>query len=131
LETGDIIKTKSYKILIFMLIAMTGMAFAQKKSASLAMLLSVIPGGGQFYTEHYITGSVIAGGEIALGYLAYKYHTEAKEDSTKYASRNSILWWGFFLFGYSLADAYVSAKMYGFDVQADINKVSLLIYRRW
>jgi hypothetical protein len=117
-------------MLILTLIILSGTAFAGEKSAGLAMLLSVIPGGGQFYTEHYMTGSVIAGGEIALGYLAYKYHTEAREDSTKYASRNSVLWWGFFLFGYSLADAYVSAKMYGFDVQTDINKVSLLVYRR-
>lgn len=99
---------------------------AEKKNASLAMLLCVIPGGGQFYTERYIPGIIIGSTELALGYYAYKHH---RDDN--YESRNSLLWWGLFVFGYSLADAYVGAKMYGFDIESDIDKVSLKYTWKW
>jgi hypothetical protein len=92
----------------------------QRKSVGKAMLFCLLPGGGQFYTERYLPGVLIGTGEITLGYFAYKNHIEKK-----YTERNSFLWWGLFLFGYSLADAYVGAKMYGFDAETDINKVSL------
>ncbi len=96
-------------------------AFAGKKSAGKAMLLCLLPAGGQFYTERYVPGFFIGAGEITLGYFAYKNHREKN-----YAERNSFLWWELFLFGYSLADAYVGAKMYKFDVECDIDRVSLL-----
>jgi len=98
----------------------------KKKNASLAMLLCVLPGGGQFYTERYIPGVVIASAELALGYYALKYHREKD-----YENRNSLLWWGFFVFGYSLADAYVGAKMYGFDIESDTEKLSLKLTLKW
>lgn len=100
---------------------LTTIIFAGKKSAGKAMLLCILPGGGQFYTERYVPGMIIGAGEITLSYLAYKNHIEGR-----YAERNSFLWWELFLFGYSLADAYVSAKMYNFDVETNIDKVSLL-----
>jgi len=99
---------------------------AEKKNAAVAMLLCIVPGGGQFYTERYIPGVIIGATEAALGYYAYKYHTEGNSEK-----RNSLLWWGLFVFGYSLADAYVGAKMYGFDVEADIDRVSLKYTWQW
>lgn len=105
-------------LLVFLLI---NPLFAGKKSAGKAMLLCLLPAGGQFYTERYIPGVLIGAGEITLGYFAYKNHIEKN-----YAERNSFLWWELFLWGYSLADAYVGAKMYGFDVETDIDKVSLV-----
>jgi hypothetical protein len=103
-----------------------GFAHAQKKNASLAMLLCVIPGGGQFYTERYVPGIIISSTELALGYYAYKYHREES-----YGERNSLLWWGLFVFGYSLADAYVGAKMYGFEIESDLNKVGIKYTLKW
>lgn len=97
-----------------------------KKDPNVAMLLCVLPGGGQFYTKRYIPGIVIASTELTLGYFAYTYHQEGE-----YEKRNSMLWWGLFVFGYSLADAYVGAKMYGFDIEADIDKVSLKYSFSW
>lgn len=91
-----------------------------EKNANLAMLLCIFPGGGQFYTERYVPGVLLGGAEIALGYYAYNYHKEGD-----YTRRNSMLWWGLFVFGFSLADAYVGAKMHGFDVETDIDKVIL------
>jgi hypothetical protein len=99
---------------------------AKKKNAGLAMLLCVLPAGGQFYTERYIPGIMIGSTEVVLGYYAYKYHRNGEYDQ-----RNSMLWWGLFVFGFSLADAYVGAKMYGFDIQADVDKVSLGLRWRW
>jgi hypothetical protein len=101
-------------------------AFAAGKDAHIAMLWSILPGGGQFYTERYITGTVIGAAEITLGYYAIKYHREGN-----YASRNSMLWWGLFVFGYSLADSYVGAKMHGFDIECDIDRVSMGYKIKW
>lgn len=98
----------------------------QKKNASLAMLLCVVPGGGQVYTERYVPGIIIGASELAIGYYAYKYHKDEE-----YGKRNSMLWWGLFVFGYSLADAYVGAKMYGFDIEADIDRVSISYRIQW
>ena len=109
-------------LLIFICISLT---FA-KKNSNIAMLLCVFPGGGQFYTERYVPGVIIGATEIAIGYYAYQYHRD-----NEYTKRNSMLWWGLFVFGYSLADAYVGAKMYGFDVEADIDRVSVGYKMRW
>jgi hypothetical protein len=108
------------KIILTIVLIGVGFGFADKKSARLAMLLCFMPGGGQFYTERYVPGIILGGGEITLSYFAYKSHQEKD-----YARRNSLLWWDLFVFGYSLADAYVGAKLYGFRVETDINRVSI------
>ena len=105
--------------MVLLLVLTTGFASAEK-NASVAMLLCVFPGGGQYYTERYVPGVLIGAAEIAIGYYAYKYHRDQD-----YTRRNSMLWWGLFTFGFSLADAYVGAKMHGFDLETDIDKVSL------
>lgn len=112
-------------VVLITLIFLTN-GYAKEKNAGLAMLFCIFPGGGQFYTERYIPGVIIGTTESILGYYAYKYHREGNHEK-----RNSLLWWGFFVFGYSLADAYVGAKMYGFDVDADIDKVSVSYKIKW
>lgn len=114
------------QLVIILMLAVSGTAFAEGKNAGVAMLLSVVPGGGQFYCERYVAGTLLGGGEVGLGYLAYRYHRE-----NRLSERNSVLWWGFFLFGYTLADAYVSAKMFRFDADADIDGISFKISRRF
>lgn len=106
------------------LLAAAGMA--ETKSARTAMLLCLVPGGGQFYTGRIVPGIALAGAEITLGYFAYDYHRDGR-----YEQRNSMLWWGFFVFGYSLADAYVGAKLHDFDIETDLNRVSLGYRIRW
>ncbi|UCD05496.1 MAG: hypothetical protein JSV98_10375 [candidate division WOR-3 bacterium] len=110
---------KSIVTITLLLLISVCLANAEKNS-NIAMLLCVFPGGGQFYTERYVAGMVIGAAEIAIGYYAYKYHRDEE-----YTKRNSMLWWGLFTFGFSLADAYVGAKMHGFDVQTDIDKISV------
>ena len=118
-------KASLYRNIILCILILTSLVYAEK-NANIAMLMCLVPGGGQFYIERYVPGLVIAATEIALGYYAYKYHQDAE-----YSQRNSILWWGLFVFGFSLADAYVGAKMHGFDVEADIDRVSLSYKIEW
>lgn len=118
--------TFSMKYLLIMVFVCTSLVQAKEKNTNVAMLLCLIPGGGQFYTERYVPGIIIGATEIALGYYAYKYHSEEN-----FEKRNSLLWWGLFVFGFSLADAYVGAKMYGFDVDADVDKVSISMKWKW
>ncbi len=113
------------KYLIFILL-LGNAAFAGKKNAHVAMAWCLIPGGGQFYTERYISGAAIGTAQITLGYYAIKYHREQN-----YAGRNSTLWWSLFVFGYSLADAYVGAKMHGFDVECDLDRIGLSYRIKW
>lgn len=114
------------RIATILLLFFVSLAYAGEKNAALAMALCVVPGGGQFYTERYVPGILIGAVEVTLGYYAIKYHREEN-----YSKRNSMLWWGALVFGFSLADAYVAAKMYGFDVDADIDKVSFTYRWRW
>ncbi|MEO0004741.1 MAG: DUF5683 domain-containing protein [candidate division WOR-3 bacterium] len=95
------------------------------KSPGRAVLLSLlIPGGGQVYTRNYWKAAIIAPAEMGLGYFAYKEHIKMKQalavqDSSGYYQhrerRNTFLWWTAALVVFSMADAYVSAQMFGFD----------------
>ena len=119
------VKDLPVKYIVVALVILLSLSYAEK-NASVAMLLCVFPGGGQFYTGRYVPGVLLGGAEIAIGYYAYKYHRDEE-----YTRRNSMLWWGLFVFGFSLADAYVGAKMHGFDVETDIDKVSLSYKFKW
>ena len=43
----------------------------KRKSLGLTMLLSILPGGGHYYTEHYVRGGFITGIEALLFYEVY------------------------------------------------------------
>lgn len=97
------------------------------KSPGRAVLLSfIIPGGGQLYTRNYWKAAIIAPAEIGLGYFAYQEHIRmrdalANQDSSGYYHhrdrRTAFLWWTAAVVVFSMADAYVSAQMFGFDEQ--------------
>lgn len=67
-------RTFSMKYFLIMVFVCTSLVQAKEKNANVAMLLCLVPGGGQFYTERYVPGTIIGATEIALGYYAYKYH---------------------------------------------------------
>jgi hypothetical protein len=88
------------------------------RSTGTAVLLSLLlPGGGQVYTGNWWKAALIAPAEVTLGYLSFKHVTE--KDSASYArhrdTRAALLWWTGAVVAFSMADAYVSARMYGFD----------------
>ncbi len=97
------------------------------KSPGRAVLFSaLIPGGGQVYTGHWWKAALIGPAEVALGYFSVKDHIGATEalrsgQEAEYVRlrnrRNAFLWWTGAVLALSMADAYVSAQMYGFDRQ--------------
>lgn len=99
-----------------------------RKSAGLAMALSLaVPGGGQVYTGHYWKAALFAPAEVGLGYLALRRHNLARAaldrgDTTAYRAhrdwRTTWLFWTGTVVVFSMADAYISAKMFGFDREA-------------
>ncbi len=99
----------------------------EEKSPGKAVLLSfLIPGGGQIYTRNYWKAALIAPAEVALGYLSYQEELRTQQalraqDTSGYIfhrdRRNSYLFWTGAVIAFSMADAYVSAYMFGFDRQ--------------
>ncbi len=95
------------------------------KSPGRAVVYSLLlPGGGQIYTRNYWKAAVIAPAEMVLGYLSYSEHMKARDgwarqDTVAYLQhrdrRNNFLWWTGAVVAFSMADAYVSAQMFGFD----------------
>lgn len=90
------------------------------KSSQKAMFLStLLPGGGQFYTENYLKGIFIAGVEGTLTFYALKNHIDYKRTGN-FDLRNratNLLWWLALVKIFSVADAYVSANMFKFKEQ--------------
>lgn len=103
------------------------MRWIKEKSPGRAVLLSFfIPGGGQIYTGNYLKAVVIAPAEVTLGYLSYSEHIKARDalvrgDSSAYLfyrdRRNNFLFWTGAVLVFSMADAYVSAELFGFEQQ--------------
>jgi len=102
------------------------------KSTGTAVLLSfLLPGGGQVCTGNWWKAALIAPAEVTLGYFSVKEHLAASKslerfqelgdstDLTDYVrhrdARTAFLWWTGAVVAFSMADAYVSAQMYGFD----------------
>jgi len=102
------------------------------KSTGTAVLLSfLLPGGGQVYTGNWWKAALITPAEVVLGCFSVKEHVAASKslerfrelgdstDLTAYVrhrdARTALLWWTGAVVAFSMADAYVSAQMYGFD----------------
>ena len=100
-------------------------SYRPAKSTGTAVLLSfLLPGGGQVYTGNWWKAALIAPAEVTLGYFSVKEHLAATKawnggDTTGYVRhrdrRTALLWWTGAALAFSMADAYVSAQMYGFD----------------
>lgn len=94
------------------------------KSPRQAFIFSLVPGGGQFYNQKYIKGSIVMGLETLAFYSwlenskIYKNY-DAEEYSLKQnrylEKRNKYAWWVIFLYFYSMIDAMVDAHLSPFD----------------
>lgn len=82
-------------------------------------LSTLLPGGGQFYTENYLKGILIAGIEGTLTFYALKNHFDYKRTGNFDLKNRAInlLWWLALVKIFSVADAYVSANMFKFKEQ--------------
>jgi len=137
---------RSRRRLLFLLLLSAGVAGAQPlgpateparadsltprpdtRSPGVAVLLSaLLPGAGQVYTGKWWKACIIAPAELALAGLAVQSHRvadealkEGRED--RYIQfrerRNTFLYFTGAVLAFSMADAYVSARMYGFERQ--------------
>ena len=101
------------------------------KAVSKALLF---PGGGQFYNDQKIKGSVLLGAAVGAGFLyldnANKYNSYNGIDMSEKANylklRNKYGWWVGFVYIYGLLDAIVEAHLHPFrDVMnEDIEKTN-------
>jgi len=108
-----------------------------------AMLLSaLLPGGGQFYCRSYLKAVIYGAAELGLaGTTIYEdqlmrraYRTHTADSLSLRNTRNALLWWTGAVWAFSIADAYVSASMYGFKeeqrFEADVSPQGIgLCYR--
>jgi hypothetical protein len=94
------------------------------KNPRQAFLFSLVPGGGQFYNQKYIKGSLVMGLETLALYSwlenskIYKnYNSEeyALRQNRYLEKRNKYAWWVIFLYFYSMIDAMVDAHLSPFD----------------
>jgi hypothetical protein len=107
-------------------------SYRPAKSPGTAVLLSfLLPSAGQIYTGNWWKAALIAPAEVTLGCFSVKQHLAASKslerfqdlgdstDLTEYIrhrdARTAFLWWTGAVVAFSMADAYVSAQMYGFD----------------
>jgi TM2 domain-containing membrane protein YozV len=88
-----------------------------------AMLWSaLLPGGGQFYCRSYWKGAIYGAAELGLAgatihedqLMRKAYRTHTADSLSLRNTRNALLWWTGAVWAFSIADAYVSASMYGF-----------------
>ena len=94
------------------------------KNPRQAFLFSLVPGGGQFYNQKYIKGSLVMGLE-ALALYSWLENSKIYKnyDSEEYSlrknryleKRNKYAWWVIFLYFYSMIDAMVDAHLSPFD----------------
>ena len=94
------------------------------KNPRQAFLFSLVPGGGQFYNQKYIKGSLVMGLETLAFYSWLENSKIYKNyDSEEYSlrqnryleKRNKYAWWVIFLYFYSMIDAMVDAHLSPFD----------------
>jgi hypothetical protein len=104
--------------------------YRQARSPGTAVLLSfLLPGGGQVYTGKWWKAALIAPAELTLGYVTLRTHQNLmaflrndaiiehrdQEYYRRRGTRDALLWWTGAVIAFSMADAYVSAQMFGFD----------------
>lgn len=119
-----------------------------------AIRSAVFPGWGQFYTGHYLKGSLffivesglITGALMEDRWMKQAYQRSLSGDREYYdrylrhlQRRNTYLWWLGGMVVYSMLDAYVDAHLYRFDeevVSVDLEpsvekgiKIKLVWYR--
>jgi hypothetical protein len=116
------------------------------KSAGTALMLSaILPGAGQFYNESYWKVPVVLGfgGYFVVQWLRnnslYKDYRSQYSASISQVTggdpyllslrefykdqRDSFTWYFLILYFVNLADAYVDASLFGFDVSGDLSAV--------
>ncbi len=100
------------------------------------LLTTIIPGGGQFYTERYVKGIIIGGAQSYLIYKEVQIQLKINELEReailsteqqalldgKLDERREIGWWMALVWATGILDAYVDAQLYGFESELTIDQ---------
>jgi len=113
------IRIISIVVLLFVPVLLVG----EGKSPTKAVLLSLLPGGGQFYNEKYIKGIIFATAQtLCLGFTVREHiyamdaESEGRGNDYNYhiAKRYDWLWLSCGVWVLSIGDAYLDAHFYNF-----------------
>jgi hypothetical protein len=119
-----------------------GEIFRMKKKPWLAVLFSIIPGGGQFYNESYWKVPILFGLSAYFGYSYYDQDKKYRDYRDRYSTtqtqqfpdgdlnlkslrefyrnqRDDFLWYFIIVDFINLVDAYVDAHLFDFDVKEE------------
>ena len=94
-----------------------------KSPKTAALMAFMYPGGGQFYNNQPLKGSVLTSAGITSAYLYFdfskKYNNSSNlnpADKKNYLfKRNRYGWWIIIVYIYGLMDAVVEAHLHSFD----------------
>lgn len=82
-----------------------------QKSPQIAVALSFVPGGGQWYNGYPLKASILFG--VGAGLATWRLQERAP------AIKEKLSWWLVGLYIYNLIDAYVDAHLVGFTQQIE------------
>ena len=119
-------KSSFFSIVIFSLILGQDQevdSLSQKSPKIAALRSFMFPGGGQFYNDQPIKGSILSSAGIASTYLyldfSNKYRSSDNLDSSTKKDylykRNRYGWWVIIVYIYGLLDAVVEAHLHPFN----------------
>ena len=119
-------KSSFFSIVIFSLILGQDQevdSLSQKSPKIAALRSFMFPGGGQFYNDQPIKGSILSSAGIASAYLyldfSNKYRRSDNLDSSikkdYLYKRNRYGWWVIIVYIYGLLDAVVEAHLHPFN----------------
>ncbi|MEO0293008.1 MAG: DUF5683 domain-containing protein [candidate division WOR-3 bacterium] len=110
--------------------------FLISKSTKTAMLLTtLIPGGGQFYTERYFKGLIIGGAQTYFLYREINTQIELNKIEKEInktieleqkrqkllEERTQLTWWIALVWTIGILDAYIDAQLYNFESSFSLN----------
>ena len=84
------------------------------KNPKIAVMLSIIPGGGQIYNEKYMKSILFLSAEYIFINNIRANERSGNLSSSYIEKRNSGMWWIFGIYVLNLIDAYVDAHLSSF-----------------
>ena len=88
------------------------------KSPGMALLFSVVPGGGQLYNSHPLKAALFAGAFAYYGYgytVAQDNYEEDLSSQSLHRKRNDKIWMMSLIWTLNILDAYVDAQLWDFE----------------
>ncbi|NQV29974.1 MAG: hypothetical protein HQ508_03715 [Candidatus Marinimicrobia bacterium] len=97
------------------------------KNPGIALLFSIVPGGGQIYNDHPLKALLFAGAFAYYGYeygIAQQNYENDLANQSLHRSRNDKIWMMGLIWTLNLLDAYVDSQLWDFE-KYDIDDSSL------